>query len=210
MSTPTHPSDEGRTGERRPEVADEEHSPVLGPLGFMASMGLPALVGVVGIVVLGFGAIDWLSALVWGVIATAVFTAFSMVGKAVGMTRMDLLDLLGSTVAEPDTGRSRLLGAVVHHVNGALLAVFWAYGVALVDLPANWWTGALWGVLLTAFALLMMTTMGSVHPAIQRDEQDDPGLAATNFGAMTPMGSLMGHVVYGIVLGLGYAALPIG
>lgn len=103
-----------------------------------------------------------------------------------------------------------MLGAVVHHVNGALLAVFWVYGVALVDLPANWWTGALWGVLLTGFALLMMSTMGSVHPAIQRGEQDDPGLAATNFGAMTPMGSLMGHVVYGMVLGVGYAALPIG
>jgi len=32
----------------------------------------------------------------------------------------------------------------MHHTNGALLAIAWAYGVALVDLPANWWTALLW------------------------------------------------------------------
>lgn len=123
---------------------------------------------------------------------------------------MDLLDLLGSTMATPGSGAATGLGAMIHHVNGALLAVFWAYGVALVDLPANWWTGLIWGAILTAFALLMMTTIGAIHPAIRRGTQDDPGPAATNFGPMTPVGSLMGHLVFGLVLGLGYANLPIG
>ncbi len=145
-----------------------------------------------------------------GIVATVAFTLFTKMGNAIGMTRMDLLDLIGSAAVEPGTGRSRVLGALIHHTNGALLAVFWAYGVALVDLPANWWTGALWGVILTAFALVMMSSIGAVHPAIRRHQQDDPGPAATNVGAMTPVGSLMGHVVYGVVLGLGYANLPIG
>jgi hypothetical protein len=209
MATDTRETAHPGTRERH-DVATEDHASVLAPIVLMASMALPAAVGVIGIAVLGFDAIDWWSAIVWGVIATAVFTLVSMMGKAVGMTRMDLLDLLGSAAAEPGTGRAKALGALMHHTNGALLAVFWAYGVALVDLPANWWTGALWGVILTVFALAMMSTIGSVHPAIRRGEQDDPGLAATNFGSMTPLGSLMGHLVYGIVLGLGYANLPIG
>ena len=123
---------------------------------------------------------------------------------------MDLLDLLGSMVAPAGTAASRVTGAVVHHVNGALLAIAWAYGVALVDLPANWATGLAWGAILTVLALWMMTAVGSVHPAIRRGEQDDPGPAATNFGAMTPAGSLMGHLVYGLVLGLLYDAVPLG
>lgn len=65
------------------------------------------------------------------------------------------------------------------------------------------------GAVVTAFALLMMTTVGTVHPAIRRGDQVDPGPAATNFGRMTPMGSLLGHLVYGVVLGAGYASLPL-
>lgn len=175
----------------------------------MLSMAIPAAIAIVGVAALGFSEIDWAGAIVWGVVATAVFTLFSMLGGAMGMTRMDLLDLLGSGLARPGTGSSRALGAVIHHMNGALLAIAWAYGVALVDLPANWATGLIWGGILTVLALWMMSAVGSVHPAIRRGDQENPGIAATNFGAMTPLGSLMGHLVYGLVLGLTYDAWPL-
>jgi hypothetical protein len=133
-----------------------------------------------------------------------------MTGSAMGMTRMDLLDLLGSIMAQPGSTASRTIGAVIHHVNGALLAIAWAYGAALLGLPANWLTAMGWGVILWALALLMMSAMGSVHPAIREGEQEDPGPAATNFGAMTPVGSLVGHLVYGLVLGLAYQVWLLG
>lgn len=123
---------------------------------------------------------------------------------------MDLLDLLGSIMAQPGSTASRTIGAVIHHVNGALLAIAWAYGAALLGLPANWLTAMGWGVILWALALLMMSAMGSVHPAIREGEQEDPGPAATNFGAMTPVGSLVGHLVYGLVLGLAYQVWLLG
>jgi len=44
---------------------------------------------------------------------------------------------------------------------------------------------------------------------MRRGEQDDPGPAATNFGSVTPMGSLVGHLVYGLALGLGYSLWPL-
>jgi branched-subunit amino acid ABC-type transport system permease component len=84
------------------------------------------------------------------------------------------------------------------------------YGAALLGLPANWITALVWAVVLTGLALLMMTTIGVMHPAMRAHRQDDPGPAATHFGAMTPMGSLMGHLVYGLVLGLGYSLWPLG
>ncbi len=199
---------EGEHARRRVD-APQQHSPLSGPLGFMVTMAIPAAIAIGGIAAFGFGEIDWPGAVVWGIVATAVFTALSMMAAAMGMTRMDLLDLLGSAVLRSGTAGSRALGALVHHMNGALLAVAWAYGVALVDLPANWATGLLWGGVLTILALWMMSAIGSVHPAIRRGEQEDPGPAATNLGAMTPIGSLMGHLVYGLVLGLTYANLPL-
>lgn len=190
--------------------ARTEHTLSWGLLGLMVSMVVPGALIVAGVSAQGWTAISWAGAIVWGVVATAVFTVFSMMGKAMGMTRMDLLDLLGSTVARPGSTASKMTGLTVHHVNGAILAVAWAYGTALFGWPANWATGLVWGAVLTVLALLMMTTIGTVHPAMRRGAEPDPGPAATNFGSMTPLGSLLGHLVYGLVLGLTYSAWPLG
>jgi hypothetical protein len=160
--------------------------------------------------VLGWNAIHWLGAIIWGVVATFAITLSSMMGTAMGMTRMDLLDLLGGMMAPPHTPASRVIGALVHHVNGALLAVAWAYGAALAGAPANWASALVWGVIVWLLGLLMMTTIGAVHPAIRRGQQDDPGPAATHFGRITLVGGLLGHLVYGAVLGLTYHTWPLG
>lgn len=65
------------------------------------------------------------------------------------------------------------------------VAIAWAYGVALVGLLANWLAVAVWGVILWALAHLAMSTTGSMHAAIRKGEQEDPGPAATDFGAVT-------------------------
>src|ERR687898_2493911 len=121
-----------------------EHSP-LAPLGFLLSMAVPAAIAILGVAALGFDEIHWLRAIVWGVVATVAFSVLGVMGTASGMTRMDIFDTLGSWIAPAGTGGARALGILMHHTNGALLAIAWAYGVALVDLPANWWTGLLWG-----------------------------------------------------------------
>lgn len=182
----------------------------LSALGLLMSMGLPVVLIVWGMAALGPNAIEWASAIVWGLIATVPFTLFGMLGQKMGMTEMDILDLLGSMVADPGTGRGKAVGATMHHMNGAILGVSWAYGVGLVGVSATWATGLWWGVLLTVLALIMMSGIGPVHPAVRAGTMRDPGPAATNFGKMTPLGSLMGHLVYGLVLGLGYQLLPLG
>lgn len=192
--------------DRRATSAD--HS-ALAPLGFLLSMMVPAAIAIIGVVALGLDEIEWLGAIVWGVVATVAFSILGVMGTATGMTRMDIFDTLGSWIAPAGTGTARALGIGMHHTNGALLAIAWAYGVALVDLPANWWTGLLWGGVLTVLTWLMMSTIGSVHPAIRRGELDDPGFMMLNLGRMTPLGSLTGHLAYGLVLGIAYDAWPL-
>ncbi len=116
------------------EVKRRQHSR-LAPLGFALSMAVPAAIAIVGVVALGFGEIEWAGAVVWGIVATVAFSIAGVMGTATGMTRMDIFDTLGSWVAPAGTGRARAIGVLMHHTNGALLAIAWAYGVALVDLP---------------------------------------------------------------------------
>lgn len=181
------------------------HNMPAASMGFMLSMAIPAAVVVIGLLTLGFGAIHWPASVVCGAAATLAFALFGAMGRKMGMTRLDVTDLLGSLVARPHSNPAKTIGLLMHMMNGALLAIAWAYGVALVGGPANWLTGLVWGILLWPLALLMLSTMGAVHPAIRRGEQDDPGVAATNFGKMTPVGSLLGHMVYGVVLGAAYS-----
>lgn len=186
-----------------------EHSTGLGALGFLFSMGVPAAIAIGGLAALGWGAISWPGAIVWGVVAAFAMSLFIDMGRAMGMTKMDLNDLLGSMFLRPHSAPSRRLGSIIHHTDGALLAIAWAYGVALVGWPANWASGVLWGIALWLLALIMMTTMGAVHPAIRKGEEEDPGTAAVNFGKMTPIGSFFSHAVYGFVLGILYQTWPL-
>lgn len=152
--------------------ASATHRRPWGPLGFLLSMVPPVALIAIGITTEGLAAIGWMGAILWGVVATIVFTLFSLMGKAMGMSRMDLLDLLGSAFVAPGTGASKMLGAIIHHMNGAILAVAWVYGAVLLDVKADWISAALWGVILWALALLMMSTIGSVHPAIRESRHE--------------------------------------
>lgn len=180
-----------------------------GATAVMVGMGVPAAIGIWGVVALGFGAISWTGAIVWGLVGTIAFTAVSMMGKAMGITNMDLLDLLGSVAAKPGSAEAKRLGLAIHLMNGALLGVGGAYAASLFGVQLSWASGLIWGVTLWGLALLMMSGIGAVHPAIRAGRQRDPGNAATNFGPMTPVGSLVGHVVFGVVLGGLYQTWPL-
>lgn len=187
-----------------------DHQMGLAVIGVTLAVGFPAAFALIGILAFGWDAISWAGALAWGVVGAIAFTLFSMMGKAIGMTRMDLLDLLGSMFVTPGTGKSRALGAAIHLMNGSLLGVSWAYTMRLMDWPLNWMSGLAFSLFIGGLALIFMSSIGAVHPAIRGGTQKDPGFLAMNFGALTPLGSLMGHAVFGIVLGILYQNWPLG
>jgi hypothetical protein len=66
-----------------------EHSPIPAFARQMACMGSPPVVVVLGVAALeGWTAVDWPSTVVWGVLVTVMSRLFSMLGKAMGLTRM--------------------------------------------------------------------------------------------------------------------------
>lgn len=129
-----------------------------------------------------------------GFAGTLAMTAMMyVVAPMIGLT-MDIAAMLGSMM-----NGSWIAGMILHFVNGSILfPAIYAY-VLYERLPGSATVrGALWGVGLWLVAqVIVMPMMGG-------------GLFSSAAGGlMTVMGSLVGHVIYGSVLG-SIASAPVG
>ena len=88
---------------------------------------------------------DWAGWALFGLIATTALTAIMIAAQMVGLTRLDLPLLLGTTVTE-DPDRARVAGFFIHLAFGECFALGYAATFALLD-SATWWLGALLGLL---------------------------------------------------------------
>lgn len=156
-----------------------------------------------------------------GFVGTLVMTALIVVMRAAGKTRMDMVLLLGSMF----TGRkplARAIGLVMHlGVMGAVVfGSIYAFLFAVLGTApaAAWWVGAIIGILHGLVVGLLMPMVPMVHPRMEGHangnggsadgvELAPPGLFARNYGGMTPVGLVMAHMLFGLVVGLVYAFL---
>ncbi len=150
--------------------------------------------------------------LLWGFVATIVLTTILAASQGLGMTRMSLTYFLG-TIFVSDRDRAKLIGFVVHLINGWLfsllyVAAFHAWG------RATWWLGAVVGFVHAAFVLTAgMLTVPGLHPRMASEQHgptvtrqlEPPGFLALNYGVRTPIVSIVAHVVFGMILGAFYA-----
>lgn len=144
-----------------------------------------------------------------GLVATILLTVVLRGSQLFGLTRMDLPLILGLWVTD-DRERAKFVGVFAHILVGWPVAavyagVFWLLG------GASWWLGALVGLVHALFVLLVVLPgLPGVHPrmASERTGPDPtrhlqpPGLAGLNYGRQTAVATVIGHVVYGIVLGI--------
>jgi len=138
-----------------------------------------------------------------GLVATLVMTILLYLAPLMGLPEMNIPGMLGTMFASPGTGAT-VLG--LHFMMGAILALIYAYGFQAVPLGTPWLRGALYGVLPYLVAMIVvMPMLGSVHPLVKSGMMPAPGFFMVNLGGMAAVGSLIGHLVYGAVLGALYA-----
>lgn len=150
-------------------------------------------------------------AILAGFLGTVAMTVVMMLGRSMGMTSLDMPLLIGGMFSRDDD-RARGLGMVVHMVMGA---VVFGIGYALLFTAldsASVAIGALIGLVHGAvLGIVVMPMMGMVHPrmrlATEEGRLEPPGVLGIAYGRGTPVGLLMTHVVYGLVVGGIYAAL---
>ena len=140
--------------------------------------------------------------IVAGFIATLVMTVLMYGAPMMGMPKMDIAAMLGSMLAQgmpaPLSG-AWWVGMMMHFVNGIIIfPLLYAYALYPVLPGAPWLKGATWGLILWAIAQAIVTPM--------------MGMGFFSSAAPQPMmavaGSLLGHLVYGGILGAMAAGPP--
>jgi hypothetical protein len=126
---------------------------------------------------------------------------------------MDIPLLLG-TIFTDERDRASAIGYVIHFVNGLLFALAY-YGVFRAVGHAGWLFGAVLGVVHASLSggILLTALLPAVHPrmgtpwtdAAETPLLEAPGFLLANYGRRTLIWTLVGHVVYGAIVG-GFAA----
>lgn len=154
---------------------------------------------------------NWGSWLLWGFLATIVFTTISASAQGLGLTRMSLPYMLG-TIFTPDRDRASLYGFGFHVLMG------WLFSLIYVSIfqslgHAGWWRGALIGIIQALFVLVVGTALlPGLHPRMASEQHgpeahnmlEPPGFLALHYGVQTPLTIVISHVVFGAILGAFY------
>ena len=154
---------------------------------------------------------NWRDWLLWSFLATLALTTVMSASQGFRLTRINLPFLLG-TMFSPNRERAKLIGFLVHLMNGWIfslvyVAIFHAWG------RATWWGGAAIGAAQALFVLTVgMSLLPSLHPRMASEQQgptvtrqlEPPGFLALNYGYQTPVSVLVAHLIYGAILGAFY------
>lgn len=150
-------------------------------------------------------------AVVAGLAGAVAMLVVIYAGRAMGMTKMNLLETLGTMVVpKAATNVVYAVGTMMHLMMGAVFGVIHAGLLHAVDPTTDGAAlgfGALFGGVHGVLVVAMMPAMLSMmHPLVRGGEIAKPGVAMTGMGKMTPMGMLVGHIVFGLVAGSIYVA----
>jgi hypothetical protein len=140
-----------------------------------------------------------------GLVGGLVMSMLDWMMKPMGM-RMDPHHMWG-TMMKLRGGAGYTMGFVVHMVISAALALLYALFFAIVGVQANLWAwGLLGGLIHWAIAGgMVMPMVPAMHPEIP-EREPAPGMFVKNYGTLDATGFLMTHLLYGLVVGLLYAA----
>lgn len=162
-------------------------------------------------------------AVIAGLVAGVVMTMLMTMMRKAGKTEMDMA-LLQGTMFTGDRGKARGIGLFSHVVmmSAIVFGSIYALLFMVLDVAAGsaWWVGAVIGVVHGMVAGMAMAMMPAMHPRMRASadatigggassgvELDPPGFFARNYGAATPAGLVMAHLIYGLLVGLVYAWL---
>jgi len=155
--------------------------------------------------------VNWASWLLWGFVATVVLTILMSASQGLRLTRMSLPYMLG-TIFTPNRDRAKLIGLVMHLVDGWLFSLLYVAAFQSWH-RATWWLGMVIGLVHAAFVLTAgMRILPGLHPRMASEQHgptaapalEPPGFLALNYGVRTPLSVLAAHLVFGAVLGAFY------
>ena len=149
------------------------------------------------------------SAIAGGFLGTLALTTIVRAASELGLTRMDLPLLLGTTVTE-NRRKARAIGYAIHFIVGPIFAV--GYAALFIALGHHSrWTGAVFGGLHAVFTgtVLVNVILPLLHPRIATTDTaanevsfiEPPGFLMLNYGRNTFLIALIAHIAFGAIVG---------
>lgn len=121
-----------------------------------------------------------------GLVATAVMTGFMFLAPMMGLPKMNPAEMLSGMMGVP-----LMVGYLMHFMIGVIFAAAYVYLFnPKVHISSKILKGALFGFTVFIFAQVMMFIIGKMMPMPQDNMM------------LMMLGSLIGHLVYGIVVAL--------
>ena len=139
---------------------------------------------------------DFIAAIIAGIVGTLAMTIIMVLAPMMGMPKMDIIGMLGSMfTANPNT--ARVIGVIEHFMMGIIFALIYAFLWSVGVGSPTWAWGLIFGLIHGILVAVMMPIMNRMHPRPQE----------MSAGAMMVVGLLMGHAVFGLGVALTYGAI---
>jgi hypothetical protein len=148
------------------------------------------------------------SALIWaGLVATTFAAVTFWVFRSFGWTRFTPATTLGGLVfREPGAPLAETLGQVIFFVLGSTLIAA-LYSALLARLGgASMLAGGAVGAVHGGISLLALPLIGTISASVRSGDEVHPRRFGLAWGRATPVSVVLGHVVYGALLGATLAA----
>jgi hypothetical protein len=150
--------------------------------------------------------IDYLNALGAGIVGALALALMTDLSRGVGLIDANLARYQGCIVLGRSEGMGAwLAGMAVHLAMGSVLALGYALIFAVVWGQASWTTGALIGLAHGLAAGAGFPMLDRMNPCVRDGRMRGFGLFGRGYGWMMTAGLLMGHIVYGAIVGWLYA-----
>ncbi len=164
----------------------------------------------------------WWAALLAGFIGAVAMSLMMKAAKTMGVTDMPAMPLVLGSMFTGDAKRAQVMGAFGHLIvmGTVVFGLLYAFLFRLVG-SASWASGLTLGLIHgVVVGAVFMPMMGTAHPRMgaavaavgpetagSQVRLVEPGFFGRNWGGVTPVGILVGHVIYGVVLALVYSWL---
>jgi hypothetical protein len=154
--------------------------------------------------------IDWTNALWVGIVGGIVMLLMMTLARSMGLIDANMTKYQGCMITKKDEGAGTMIsGLIMHLMFSALIALLYAWGFAAIWGQSTWVLGLLLGAIHWVIAGVVLPMMDGMNACVKGGRIGAFGAFGKNYGAMMVVGFLMGHLLYGAIVGWLYT-VPLG
>jgi hypothetical protein len=146
--------------------------------------------------------IDWSLALGAGVVGGIAMTVMMTLARMMRMVDAEMYLYQGCMITKKERGAGTwVAGFLMHLMLSALIALLYAWAFEALWGRSSWLLGMANALVHWAIAGMMLPMMDGMNRCVQDGRIKGFGAYGKNYGAMMVGGFLMGHLLYGAIVG---------